>query len=104
LNYFALVASGLFGAIASIFLRAAGHHETSAMLLRGMAIASYGAGFVLYAISLKRIPLTVAYPLMVGVSIITVAIFSAVVEHNVTSRQVAGAAIVMAGIWILTWK
>lgn len=104
MNYAALIASGLFGAIASIFLRIAGHHETSALLLRGLAIASYGAGFVLYAISLKRVPLTVAYPLMVGVSIITVAIFSAIVEHNVTSRQVAGSAIVMAGILVLTWK
>ncbi|MEI5996845.1 EamA family transporter [Paraburkholderia bengalensis] len=104
MNYAALVASGLFGAIASILLRLAGTHEAAGLLLRGLAIVSYGAGFVLYALSLKRIPLTIAYPLMVAVSIISVAIFSAIVEQNVTWRQVSGATIILAGVWVLTWK
>lgn len=104
MNYAALVAGGIFGAVASILLRIAGAHDFSPLLMRCFAIASYGAGFVFYALALKRIPLTVAYPLMVAVSIICVAIFSAAVEHNVTGRQLVGATIILAGVWVLTWK
>ncbi|WP_408380438.1 SMR family transporter [Paraburkholderia caledonica] len=93
MNYATLVASRLFGAIASILLRLAANHESAGVVLRGPAIFSYGPGFVFYALSLKRIPLTIAYPLMVGVSIISVTTFSAFGEENVRSRQMCGAPI-----------
>jgi small multidrug resistance pump len=103
-NLAALVASGICSAIASILLRIAGTHNVIPLPMRGLAIASYGAGFALYAVALKKIPLVIAYPSMVSVSIVVVTVFSVLAEQSVTGGQLAGVAVILTGVWLLTWK
>jgi drug/metabolite transporter (DMT)-like permease len=108
-NFVALIASGVCSALASILLRVAGTHNVTwlpfgSIGLRIVAIGAYGVGFVLYAIALRKVPLTIAYPLMVAVTFIGVAAFSVAVEHIFTGRQMIGAAAVFIGILFLVWK
>jgi small multidrug resistance pump len=82
---FLLFAAGTLSAIASVLLRVAATMNTvlisgglvslgtltsGPMLMRAGAIGAYGAGFVLYAIALRRVELSVAYPLMVGITML----------------------------------
>jgi small multidrug resistance pump len=107
-----LLLSGTFSAVASILLRVAGtsteqfSHLTSALLDRPMlfrlgALCAYAIGFVCYSVSLKRIELSVAYPLMVGITILEIFIFGFFNDEVVTLRSVAGAGCLMVAMFLL---
>lgn len=108
--YVMLFLSGTMSAIASILLRVAGrmpgmetmsHLMTMPNLLRVSAIAAYGAGFLLYALALKHIELSVAYPLMVGVAILEIFGYGLLGGDSVSARSMLGATLVMTGIWLV---
>jgi multidrug transporter EmrE-like cation transporter len=71
------------------------------------ALFALGLGFgalnvPLYASSLKRIPLGVAYPLLASASIILITLASALVfKERITIRSVAGITVIIAGIFII---
>lgn len=104
----AMVASGLFGGLASILLRLAALQTVSTLpsftplLLRSAAIGSYGIGFVLYALALRKATLGTAYPLMVAVSILVVLAFTALYEHVLKPTQAIGALVILIGVWLVT--
>jgi multidrug transporter EmrE-like cation transporter len=60
-----------------------------------LAIASYGAGFGFYALSLRRLDLTLAYPL-----IFAYGAFSGTEEFS--AYRLAGAALIALGIFLLS--
>lgn len=102
-------------ALASVLLRIAGQMpEVSAatvstltstpMLLRVAAIGAYGLGFVLYALALRRIELSVAYPLMVGVAILAIFLYGLAGGDPVTLKSVIGAVLIFSGILLLYSK
>lgn len=108
--YIFLLFSGSFSALASILLRIAGQmaapassvvFATPSMTLRAAAVAAYGAGFVLYALALKRMELNIAYPLMVGVTILEIFIFGLVSGEAASLKTMSGALFLMAGIYLL---
>ena len=113
MSYFLLISSGLMSAIASVLLRIAGQMSalntdaglavvtSTPMLLRIAAIAAYGLGFVLYALALRRIELSVAYPLMVGVAILAIFIYGLAGGDSVTLRSVIGAILIFSGILLM---
>jgi small multidrug resistance pump len=71
------------------------------MLFRMAAIGAYGAGFALYAIALKRVELSVAYPLMVGITILEILLFGVVSGEALSLRTVAGAALLLFSVMLL---
>ncbi len=109
--YIFLFFSGSFSALASILLRIAGQMAapantvaalaTPAMALRAGAVAAYGVGFVLYALALKRMELNIAYPLMVGVTILEIFIFGFFSGEAASLKAMSGALFLMAGIYLL---
>lgn len=116
MSIFLLFAAGTLSAVASILLRVAGTLNTAVpadrllslatlysppMLLRGGAIGAYGAGFVLYAIALKRVELSVAYPLMVGITILELFGYGLFAGEAVTVKMVAGAALLAIGVYLI---
>ena len=113
---FLLFAAGTFSAVASILLRVAATMNTTLasgglmslgtltsgpMLMRVGAIGAYGGGFVLYAIALRRVELSVAYPLMVGITIIELFGYGLFAGEAVTVKAMAGAALLAAGIYLI---
>lgn len=109
--YILLIASGIMSALASVLLRIAGQMPEAAattfaltstpMLLRFGAIAAYGLGFILYALALRRIELSVAYPLMVGVAILAIFAYGLAGGDSVTLRSVIGAVLIFSGILLM---
>ncbi|HZZ11987.1 MAG TPA: ligand-binding protein SH3 [Paraburkholderia sp.] len=107
-----LLISGSCSAIASILLRVASQYAVSSgnlitllferpNLMRGAALGAYGIGFLLYAVALKRVELGVAYPVMVAVTVIELFLFSLWTGDGLTLRTVSGAALLIAGVWLL---
>ncbi|HEU4709685.1 MAG TPA: hypothetical protein VFS17_10265 [Methylophilaceae bacterium] len=109
--YVLLISSGIMSALASVLLRiAAKMPEVAAtsfaltstpMLLRGAAIGAYGLGFILYALALRRIELSVAYPLMVGVAILAIFLYGIAGGDAVTIKSVIGAILIFSGILLI---
>lgn len=111
--YFMLFLSGTCSALASVLLRVSGQVSgpgialslaglmTTPNLLRLAAVVAYGAGFVLYALALKRIELNVAYPLMVGIAILEIFGYGLMGGETVSVRTALGAALIMGGIFLV---
>lgn len=109
MSLIALIASGMLSGLASALLRLAALRATAPsagewvpLMLRMAAMGSYGIGFVLYALALRKASLGLAYPLMVGVSILVVLVFTALHEQALRPTQIAGAAAILMGIWLVT--
>ncbi|MXN78026.1 small multidrug resistance protein [Burkholderia sp. 4701] len=109
MNWLVIVASGVFGGIASVLLRVAalngialGESSVLPWLARGAAICAYGIGFVLYAIALRKATLGVAYPTMVAISMLVVLSFTALHEHFLHPAQAVGALVILIGVWMIT--
>lgn len=107
-----LLLSGTCSAMASILLRVAGQLGvapdalamtlfTRPMLLRAGALGAYGAGFLLYALALRKIELSVAYPLMVGVTLLEIFVFGLCNNEALTLKTLAGAGLLTAGVFLL---
>jgi multidrug transporter EmrE-like cation transporter len=107
-----LLLSGTCSALASVLLRLAGQvaiqsdvlvfsFATRPMLFRLAAIGAYGAGFALYAFALKRIELSVAYPLMVAVTILEILLFGWACGEAVSFRTITGAGLLLLSVLLL---
>lgn len=109
MSLIALIVSGTLSGLASVLLRLAALRDAASsagewvpLLFRTAAMGSYGIGFVLYALALRKASLGLAYPLMVGVSILVVLAFTALHEQVLRPTQLAGAAVIFIGIWLVT--
>lgn len=112
-GYLTLMLSSIASAAASVFLKlAADLSPDSARLfqflggtgLKVVAVGCYGIGFIFYSISLKSIQLQVAYPIMVGLTILLLFAYGFLMSQSVSSISVLGAALVCAGIFIISFK
>jgi small multidrug resistance pump len=111
--FFLLLLSGTCSALASILLRVAGQviavrsdvlilgFADRPLLLRLAAIVAYAAGFAFYALALKRVELSVAYPLMVAVTILEILLFGFVSGEAMSVRTIASAALLLASVMLL---
>lgn len=113
MSYFMLFLSGSCSALASVLLRVSGQMSAGALainwaslatmpnLLRMGAILAYGAGFVLYALALKRIELNIAYPLMVSIAILEIFGYGLLGGETVSVSSMVGAALIMSGVFLI---
>lgn len=110
--YFWLTLSGLCSVAASVALKIAANTSNSnqpisILSIQGAfpylcAIVFYGWGFGLYALALKKLDLSLAYPLMVGISILGILAYGILSGSELmTSSRIAGALLVLAGIFLL---
>ncbi|MEN5064604.1 DMT family transporter [Achromobacter aegrifaciens] len=68
-----------------------------------LAIVSYGAGFGFYALSLRRLDLTLAYPLMVAMTILGIFAYGAFAgAEELGPYRLAGAALIVLGVFLLS--
>jgi small multidrug resistance pump len=107
LAWILLVASGTCGALASILLKTAKPVTDSiseslpALLTYGAAVLVYGLGFVMYAIALKRLPLTLAYPAMIATTMLEVWLWGLWSGEPLMLRGALGAALILLGAWLV---
>jgi small multidrug resistance pump len=109
MSLIALIASGMLSGLASVLLRLAALRSATPSADTWMpilywvgAMGSYGVGFVLYALALRKANLGVAYPLMVAVSILVVLAFTGLHEHVLRPTQLIGAVVILGGVWLVT--
>lgn len=68
----------------------------------GAACTVYGLGFVCYTITLQKLPMTLAYPLMTAITMATVLLIGyAVLGEAMTATRMLGMVLVAAGAFAL---
>lgn len=112
MHYLTLLVSGLMGGFASILLRLAALKDVenierdsffeSIGSLRFFSVFLYGLGFVLYSFSLRNFNLTIAYPVMISISISTTYIFTLLVERLYNFQQFVGLIFIISGVFLLS--
>ncbi|KVD48538.1 hypothetical protein WS61_06860 [Burkholderia sp. ABCPW 11] len=112
-GYLTLMLSSIASAAASVLLKlAADLSPDSARLfqilggmgLKVVAVGCYGIGFIFYSMSLKSIQLQVAYPVMVGMTILLLFAYGFVMSQLVSPMSILGAVFVCVGIFIISLK
>jgi len=110
MNYLLLLAASIASAGATVLLRRAGTLPAGQIvfglpapwLLIGLALGSYGLGFLAYAKALQNLAANVAYPVMTGLTLIfTLAVSMLWLDEALTLRGTAGAALLLVGIVLI---
>jgi quaternary ammonium compound-resistance protein SugE len=69
----------------------------------GTAVASYGIGFVWYSFALKRLPISLAYPVMTAVTLVMITGVGAVLlSEELNAMKLIGLVLVAVGAFFLT--
>ncbi|WP_312437378.1 ligand-binding protein SH3 [Achromobacter sp.] len=109
--YLWLILSAACSVAASVALKAAGaasaQAATPSLLTQALpyagAIGAYGLGFGFYALALRQLDLTLAYPLMVAFAIAGVFVYGLLSgAEAITAMRVAGAAFIAIGIFLIS--
>ena len=66
------------------------------------AIACLGLAFLFYVRALARLPLAVAYPVMVGISLIIIAVANHYWHHPLAAIQLAGVPLLFGGVVLIS--
>ncbi|MFC0400808.1 ligand-binding protein SH3 [Paraburkholderia rhizosphaerae] len=113
---FLLFAAATSSAIASVLLKLAARLDINATAagmsglwalmtastgVRLGAVIAYGVGFVFYAMALKRVALSTAYPVMVGITIVALLVYGAMAGESITMKGIAGSALVVVGVALI---
>lgn len=112
MQYAYLFISGILGGIASISLKIASINSNKVSSLEFftfniagtylISIISYGLGFLFYGLALKKIELTLAYPVMVGITIISLFSYGYFIGNEVVSiYRVFGSILIFIGIFLI---
>lgn len=65
----------------------------------------YGIAFVLYALTLQRLPLNVTHPVLTCGAISMVAVLSVILfGESFTVQKIAGVVLVAVGVILISWK
>ncbi|PTX03110.1 ligand-binding protein SH3 [Achromobacter mucicolens] len=109
--YLWLILSGACSVAASVALKATGiavpQGTASSFLSQALpylaAMSAYGLGFGFYALALRQLDLTLAYPLMVAFAIAGVFAYGLLSgTETVTTARMAGAAFIAIGIFLIS--
>lgn len=111
MHYLLLVVAFLFNAAANIVLKFAANQGFSfSTLLRGEFNAAHlyalGAAFLfalnlgVYLVALRSIPLSVAYPVMIGMTFFVTTSAALLLGERISLPQALGLAMILAGVLI----
>jgi len=107
MSYLLVALSSVFSVIASIALKTGGalnptRASWGGMLPYAVAVAAYGVGFGLYALALRKLQLSMAYPVMVALSTLGILAYGILWAHEtVTLHRSLGAALIGLGIFLV---
>lgn len=106
-GYFWCALASLASAGATFLIKLSHQGGSSWSLTRlaylGAACAVYGLGFVCYTITLQKLPMTLAYPLMTAITMATVLLVGyAVLGEAMTPTRMLGMVLIAAGAFALT--
>lgn len=111
--FFFVFLSGTCSALASLLLRFAGRLPITShdLLIAGFsakplalhlaALGAYGAGFAFYALALKQLDLSIAYPMMVAITLVEILLFDAALGGGLSLRVATGAMLLLASVIVL---
>jgi multidrug transporter EmrE-like cation transporter len=68
-----------------------------------LALVCFAVAFVLYGVSLTKLKLSVAYPIMTSAGFILVSLFSHFLfKESVTVTKIIGMVVIVTGIWLVS--
>jgi small multidrug resistance pump len=105
--FISLVASSAFSALASVLIKKAatpGHDGRARLLVYILAVVAYGFGFICYSISLRKLALHVAYPVMVAVTMLFLLAYTTVSNGAPSLSNITGSVLIALGIFLLLGK
>jgi multidrug transporter EmrE-like cation transporter len=80
-----------------------GFWSISKLLYLGSAIAAYGLGFIFYTFALKRLAMSLAYPVMTAITLLIIAIVGVLVlNEDMTTTKILGMLLIATGAFFLT--
>jgi len=112
LPYILLFLSACMSALASVMIKLAGQEEfawawqwqsltSRPLLLIVGALTAYCFGFMFYAIALKRLELSIAYPIMVAATILLIYGYGLLMGEGINLQSLAGAALMIFSIFLI---
>lgn len=108
LAYLFLVLAGVNSAFGNLLLKKASMEDNSEYLFFGISIyfiyglIFYGINVILFALSLRYIPVSIGYPILAAMSSVFLIICSNIVlAEPITINKVAGIMIIIIGIFVL---
>lgn len=105
--YVSLVASSAFSALASVLIKKApmaGNDRKAQLFTYALAVAAYGLGFICYSVSLRKLALNVAYPMMVGVTMLFLLGYTTLSDGAPSLTNITGSVLIALGIFLLLSK
>lgn len=109
--YLWLILSAVCSVFASIALKLAAANSINRALPAfslhelfhyGIAVATYGLGFILYALALRRLDLSIAYPMMVAIAVVGVMSYGLLFgDENITIARMIGAFCIVFGVFLI---
>lgn len=65
-------------------------------------VLCFGLNLLLYSLALKKIALSVAYPIMVSLGYLIIVFYSRIyLREHLSGVQYVGAALIIAGVWLI---
>lgn len=110
--YFLLFLSACMSALASVLIKLAGQEDFAwawqwqslvsrpVFLIVG-ALAAYCFGFLFYAVALKKLELSIAYPIMVAGTILLIYGYGLLMGESVNMQSAAGAVLLIFSIFLI---
>ena len=94
-------------AVATLLIKLSGQAgdgwHAARLLYLGAACATYGAGFVCYALALRQLPISLGYPVMTAITLVLVTALGYVaLNEALTPSKLAGLALIAAGAFALS--
>lgn len=110
--YIFLIAAFVCNASASILLKLAALKSFSfaalfrgewtwATLYAGSAVALFGLNLIFYLLALEKFPLSIAYPIMIGMTFLITITASVFLGEKITLIHALGMALILAGVFTI---
>ena len=106
-GYFWCMLAAVASAVATLLIKLSHQPGSSEWTLTrlgwlGAACAAYGIGFVCYAIALQKLQMSLAYPVMVAITMVLVAVTGYfALQEALTASKLAGMLLIALGAFVL---
>jgi small multidrug resistance pump len=80
---------------------------TSVPLIVGLTCFALNAAFYMYALQSKKLPISIAYPIMVGGGYALIAVIARdhpVLHESLTLGQIVGVGLVLLGVFVIAYQ
>lgn len=72
------------------------------LMYLGAAVGAYGIGFIFYSLALRKLPMSLAYPVMTAMTMLMIALVGAVVlQESMGMMKILGIALLVLGAFLV---